>query len=127
MKKILLTTALVGSLVSGISAANAETKISGNLGISYFATANESNVNINTDRSYNGFGTESQINIANSGDLNNGMKYAAGFSWEIDGGESLGGAGGDNGKASTEGTYIEFISGATAFGVGADRDTSLMA
>ena len=121
MKKILFTTALVGSLVSGISAANAETKISGNLGISYFATANESNVNINTDRSYNGFGTESQINIANSGDLNNGMKYAAGFSWEIDGGETLTQAGG----ASTEGTYIEFISGATTFGVGADRDASL--
>ena len=121
MKKILLTTALVGSLVSGISAANAETKVSGNLGISYFATANESNVNINTDRSYNGFGTESQINIANSGDLNNGLKYAAGFSWEIDGGESLSQAGG----GSTEGTYIEFISGDTTFGIGADRDTSL--
>ena len=131
MKKILLTTALVGSLVSGISAANAETKVSGNLGISYLATSNESGTN-NGDRSYNGFGNESQINIANSGDLNNGMKYAAGFSWEIDGGETLGhtatGASGyafDSAGASTEGTYIEFISGDTKFGVGADRDTSL--
>ena len=131
MKKILLTTALVGSLVSGISAANAETKVSGNLGISYLATSNESGTN-NGDRSYNGFGNESQINIANSGDLNNGMKYAAGFSWEIDGGETLGhtatGASGyafDSAGASTEGTYIEFISGDTTFGIGADRDTSL--
>jgi hypothetical protein len=124
MKKILLTTALVGSLVSGISAANAETKVSGNLGISYFATANDSAASVNTDKSYNGFGTESQINIANSGDLNNGMKYAAGFSWEIDGGETLSGMDGST-KASTEGTYIEFISGDTTFGIGADRDTSL--
>ena len=119
MKKILFTTALVGSLVSGISAANAETKVSGNLGISYFAASNDTSGA--TSGSYNGFGTESQINIANSGDLNNGMKYAAGFSWEIDGGETLTQASG----ASTEGTYIEFISGATTFGVGADRDTSL--
>ena len=88
MKKILLTTALVGSLVSGMSVANAQTKVSGNLGISYFATSNEtSSVN---SLSYNGFGTESQINLSSSGDLNNGMKYAAGFSWEIDGSETLG-------------------------------------
>lgn len=122
MKKILLTTALVGSLVSGISAANAETKVSGNLGISYFAASNDTTGA--TSGSYNGFGTESQINIANSGDLNNGMKYAAGFSWEIDGGETLSGMDGST-KASTEGTYIEFINGATTFGIGADRDTSL--
>ena len=122
MKKILLTTALVGSLVSGISAANAETKVSGNLGISYFATSNEtSSVNA---LSYNGFGTESQINLSSSGDLNNGMKYATGFSWEIDGTETLGSMNGSL-KGGTEGTYIEFITGGTTFGVGADRDTSL--
>ena len=124
MKKILLTTALVGSLVSGMSVANAQTKVSGNLGISYFATSNEtSSAN---SLSYNGFGTESQINLSSSGDLNNGMKYAAGFSWEVDGGESLGGLeSSDNKRSATEGTYIEFISGGTTFGVGADRDTSL--
>jgi len=122
MKKILLTTALVGSLVSGMSVANAKTTISGNLGISYFATSNEtSSVNA---LSYNGFGTESQINLSSSGDLNNGMKYAAGFSWEIDGGETLGSMNGSL-KGATEGTYIEFISGGTTFGVGADRDTSI--
>jgi hypothetical protein len=122
MKKILLTTALVGSLVSGMSVANAQTKVSGNLGISYFATSNETSSE--TSGSYNGFGTESQINISSSGDLNNGMKYAAGFSWEIDGTETLGSMNGSL-KGGTEGTYIEFISGGTTFGVGADRDTSI--
>ena len=122
MKKILLTTALVGSLVSGMSVANAQTKVSGNLGISYFATSNETSSQ--NSLSYNGFGTESQINISSSGDLNNGMKYAAGFSWEIDGTETLGSMNGSL-KGGTEGTYIEFISGGTTFGVGADRDTSI--
>lgn len=122
MKKILLTTALVSSLVSVMSAANAATTVSGNLGISYFATSNDTSSA--TTGSYNGFGTESQINISSSGDLNNGMKYAAGFSWEIDGSETLGSMDGTN-KGGTEGTYIEFISGGTTFGVGADRDTSI--
>jgi hypothetical protein len=126
MKKMLLTTALVGSLVSGISAANAETKVSGNLAIAYYAMGNEGTVS-STSKPYNGFGTESQINISNSGTLSNGMKYAAGFSWEIDGGETLGGGGGTaaSSKASTEGTYIEFINGGTTIGVGADRIANL--
>jgi len=129
MKKILLTTALVSSLVSVMSAANAATTVSGNLAISYFATSNDTSSA--TTGSYNGFGTESQINFSSSGDLNNGMKYAAGFSWEIDGGEALGGVSSGSGLthdaagAPTEGTYIEFITGSTTFGVGADRDTSI--
>jgi len=122
MKKILLTTALAGALISGVSAANAETKVSGNLGISYYGVSNNKSA-VNSG-SWNGFGTESQINISNSGDLNNGMKYAAGFSWELDGGQTLAGMDGTN-KASTEGTYIEFTSGGTTFGLSADRAPSL--
>jgi hypothetical protein len=118
MKKLLLTTALASALISGVSAVNAETKVSGNLGISYYGAAN--NKSAATTGSWNGFGTESQINISNSGDLNNGMKYRAGFSWEIDGGQTLAGMDGSN-KASTEGTYIEFISGGTTIGLSADR------
>jgi hypothetical protein len=113
MKKLLLTSALVGSLVSGISAANAATTVSGNLAISYVATSNDTSGA--TSGSHNGFGNESQINLSASGDLNNGMKYAAGFSWEIDGSETL-----DQNGAS-EGTYIEFITGGTTIGIGADR------
>ena len=127
MKKMLLTTALVGSLVSGISSANAEVKtsVTGNLAISYFAAGSDSTSQ--TSKSYNGFGTESQINLAGTGDLNNGLKYAAGFSWEIDGGESLGSGTGTaaNAKSGTEGTYIEFINGKTVVGVGADRVANL--
>jgi len=126
MKKALLTTALVGSLISGLSVANAATTVSGNLAISYFATTNDGKGVSTTTPSYNGFGTESQINLAASGDLKNGMKYAAGFSWEIDGAETLGGTGSaDDRRSASEGTYIEFISGNTTFGVGADRDTSI--
>jgi len=125
MKKLILSTALVGSLVSGMSVANAATSITGNLAISYFATSNDSSASVNTSKSYNGFGSESQINLAASGDLNNGLKYAAGFSWEIDGTEQLGGSDKDNFNASHEGTYIEFMSGNTTVGVGADRDTSI--
>ena len=128
MKKMLMTTALVGSLVSGISAANAATSVSGNLAISYWATANDAAAGTGS-KSYNGFGTESQINLSGSGDLNNGIKYAAGFSWELDGGEYLGSGLGASieasGKAATEGTYIEFINGGTTLGVGADRVANL--
>ena len=113
MKKLLLTSALVGSLVSGLSVANAATTVSGNLGISYVATSNEQSGA--TSGSHNGFGAENQINMGATGDLNNGMKYAAGFSWEFDGQETFG-----NGNAF-EGTYIEFISGGTTFGISADR------
>jgi hypothetical protein len=83
------------------------------LAISYYAASKDGS---NTEKSYNTFGTESQINFAASGDLNNGMKYAAGFSWEMDGGETLNSMGG-----ATEGTYIEFISGGTTLGISTDR------
>lgn len=116
MKKLLLTSALVGSLVSGLSVANAATTVSGNLGISYVATSNDtSGGGAATEKSHNGFGAENQINMGATGDLNNGLKYAAGFSWEFDGQETFGDAN------AFEGTYIEFISGGTTFGISADR------
>lgn len=115
MKKLLLTSALVGSLVSGLSVANAATTVSGNLGISYVATSNEGPAAAIGAGSHNGFGAENQINISNSGDLNNGMKYAAGFSWEFDGSETFTSGG------AFEGTYIEFITGGTTLGISADR------
>jgi len=61
MKKIMLTTALVGSLVS---AASAQTTVSGNLAIGYYATSKDnSNAQTTTAKSYNGFANESQINF----------------------------------------------------------------
>ena len=118
MKKIMLTTALVGSLVS---AASAQTTVSGNLAIGYYATTKDnSNTQAAAVKSYNGFGNESQINFASKGNLNNGMGYAAGFSWESDGAETLANLNGTL-KGTTEGTYIEIISGATTIGLSADR------
>jgi hypothetical protein len=111
MKKLLATTALV-SLVA-VSAANAETKISGNLAISYMASSED--LTTASNGSWNAFGKETQINISNSGDLNNGMKYAAGFSWELDGGETMAtGAGNEN-------VYIDLIAGSTTFSLSADH------
>jgi hypothetical protein len=118
MKKIMLTTALVGSLVS---AASAQTTVSGNLAIGYYATSKDnSNAQTSTAKSYNRFANESQINFASKGKLNNGMDYAAGFSWESDGAETLANLNGTL-KGTTEGTYIEIISGSTTIGLSADR------
>ena len=74
MKKLMITSALVGSLFAG--AASAQTAVSGNLGISYFTTTNSAE---NKAKNIGTFGRESQINISNKGKLNNGMDYVAGF------------------------------------------------
>ena len=86
MRKLLLTTALIGStLVAGN--AIAQTTVSGNLNISYKAGASDAATGTTTN-SGRGFGNEQQLNIQNKGALNNGMNYAAGFSIENDGSQS---------------------------------------
>ena len=78
--KLLLTTAIAGSLLaSGV--AMAETKITGSMDISYAGRSSDANAG---RASSDGFGSETQLNISNSGDLNNGMSYKAGFSMESD-------------------------------------------
>jgi len=104
--KLLVSTALGAVMLSG--AVNAETKITGQLDINYSAAS--SNVALTSS---NGWGRESQINVSNSGDLSNGMKYAAGFSLEFDG--ALGSA------VADENLYIDFTSGNTTFGVSQDH------
>jgi hypothetical protein len=113
MKKLLYTTAIAGLALTYATVSSAETKVSGNLGLSYFASSDDTAAATNT--SLNGFGKESQLNISNSGDLNNGMKYAAGFSFEFDGGDAQG-----EGQTA-ENVYIDFISGNTTLSVGADH------
>ena len=121
MKKLMITSALVGSLFAG--AASAQTTVSGNLGISYLATSNDTEnkgVNVGT------FGRESQINISNKGKLNNGLDYVAGFSLEFDGGDNTGASTGSITKANAvgqqqENVYIDFINGNTTFTVGVDH------
>ena len=109
MKKILCTTALASTLLVSANAI-AQTTVTGQLDLSY--NAKESNT---AQNSYRGFGRESQINIQNKGKLSNGVDYAAGFSWEVDGNEAVGtGSFGEN-------TYIDFIFGKTTLTISADH------
>jgi hypothetical protein len=113
MKKT-ITTALTSSLIAlGASSAIAQTTISGNLDLSYQAVSADTNTV--TGNSYRGFGKESQINFANKGKLSNGIDYAAGFSWELDGPDTLVEA------AAFENHYIDFIFGNTTLSFSADH------
>jgi len=86
-KKLLLTSALAGLAFGGSAIAQtyyapqAGTTVSGNLNLNYYGVTYKQT----PSSSYNGWGRESQLNIANSGTLNNGLKYAVGFSLEFDG------------------------------------------
>jgi hypothetical protein len=117
MKKLLCTTAIAGLAMTYATVSSAATTVSGNLGLSYYASSDDLPTTASR-QSLDGFGKESQINISNSGDLNNGMKYAAGFSFEFDGGDSQ--SAGTQAQTA-ENVYIDFISGNTTITVGADH------
>ena len=111
--KLRLSTAIIGSLAGlGLSAAVAQTTVSGNIALGYMATSTD---NTNKTGSWSGVTKETQINISTKGKLNNGMDYAAGFSIEMDGPDASGT------DMFAEGNYIEISSGATTLSVGADR------
>ncbi len=118
-----LTTALVGSMLTlGVSSAVAQTTVSGNLGLSYFATTNSTTAA--QAQTFRGFGKESQINISNKGKLSNGMDYVAGFSLEMDGADisnSTAVTGADIQAQQSENVYIDLISGNTTISIGADH------
>jgi hypothetical protein len=79
--KLLLSSALVGSMISAGSAI-AQTTVSGSLDLHYRAQKHDLNAGFNSNE---GLGRETQLNIANKGKLNNGWDYLAGFSLEFDG------------------------------------------
>jgi len=106
--KLLLSSALLGSLVIG-SLAQAQTTVTGSLAVTYKSQSDMTQA-VDTAR---GMGRESQINVQNKGKLNNGMNYEAGFSLEFDGGQGT--------DASNENVYIDFISGNTTLTVGVDH------
>jgi hypothetical protein len=111
--KLLLSSALLGSLVIG-SAAYSQTTVTGNLSLSYKSLSEHGTPDdIGTATSTRAFGRESQINIQNKGKLNNGMDYAAGFSIENDGSQAT--------DLSNENVFIDFISGNTTFTIGVDH------
>ena len=107
--KLLVSTALGAVMLSG--AVNAETKITGSLDINYSAQSSSTALS-----SKDGWGRESQLNVSNSGDLSNGMTYAAGFSLEYDGTGSS-----DITNVADENLYIDFTSGNTTVGVSQDH------
>jgi hypothetical protein len=107
--KLLLSSALLGSLVVG-SSSYAQTTVGGNLQLSFKSLSGYVG---NTTQSQQSFGRESQLNVQSKGSLNNGMTYAAGFSYEIDGGQTS--------DVSNENVYIDFISGDTTLTIGLDH------
>ena len=115
--KLLVTTALVGGLLTGSSFA--QTTVTGDLALTY----NALNKKIAGGLSTRGVGRESQLNIQNKGKLNNGMDYAAGFSLEFDGTASSSGAVNTvpDQSVTNENVYIDFISGNTTFTIGVDH------
>ena len=125
--KLLLSTALIGSMVAG-ELAIAQTTVTGNLALNYRAQENKTAA-AGSLGSTRGFGRETQLNIQNKGKLNNGMDYAAGFSLEFDGqdrvtrvqgGQATGNVYEPN-TISNENLYVNFISGDTTLHVGVDH------
>ena len=115
--KLLVTTALVGGLLTGSSFA--QTTVTGDLALTY----NALNKKIAGGLSTRGVGREAQVNIQNKGKLNNGMDYAAGFSLEFDGTGSSSATvqtAPDN-SVTNENVYIDLISGNTTFTIGVDH------
>jgi hypothetical protein len=107
-KTLLLTTALIGNLLI-LGSVQAQTTITGELKMAYKSV--EGFGAGNTAKTNSGFTSERQINFANKGKLNNGLDYAAGFSFETEAGATDG----------TEGNYFNIISGNTTFTVGMDH------
>ena len=90
MKNMFTKTALASSLVLlGAGVANAQTTVTGNLFMTYKATSTDQSTAAAKVGNSRQFGKEAQINIQNKGKLNNGMDYAAGFSIELDGNDTL--------------------------------------
>ena len=117
--KLLITSALAGSLIAG--SALAQTTITGSLDLTYNALSKDLSQGIGSTR---GVGRESQINIQNKGKLNvGGLEYAAGFALEFDGQGSSSNTVttvSDN-SYTNENVYVDIISGNTTFTIGVDH------
>ena len=110
MKKLLLTTAIAGVMVSG--SAFAQTTITGELRLNYKAIGN---VSPNSTSAINGFGQEQQINVQTKGKLNVlGLDYAAGFSLENDGTQAT--------TLFNENTYMDFTNASSGTTISISRD-----
>ena len=111
MKKLLATTALVGSVALS-SVSFAQTTITGSLDLTYRSTTG------GVAQGDTFFGRETQVNFANKGKLSNGMDYVAGFSLEYDGMQTR--AGTATTSVDNEAVYFAIINGGTTLSVGLD-------
>jgi len=110
MKKLLLTTAIAGVMVSG--SAFAQTTISGELRLNYKAVGG---ISPSGTGAVNGFGQEQQINVQTKGKLNVlGLDYAAGFSLENDGAQTT--------TLFNENTYMDFTNASSGTTISISRD-----
>ena len=114
MKKLLLTTAIAGVMVSG--SAFAQTTITGELRLNYKAVGDDKGAaGASSVAAKNGFGQEQQINIQTKGKLNVlGLDYAAGFSLENDGSQAT--------TLFNENTYMDFTNASSGTTISIGRD-----
>jgi len=112
MKNTIKKIALVGSaLLISTSLTSAQTTVTGNIDIGlkgYTTDGTKANSNRNMTK-------ESQLNLQTKGSLPNGMSYAAGIAFELDG-QDVGAIG-----THTENNYINIISGGTTISFSADH------
>ena len=112
MKKLILTTALTGLMISG--SAIAQTSVTGELRIAHKAVSSSA-ATAGTTTSNRGFGIEQQLNISNKGKLNvGGLNYAAGFSLENDGVQTT--------ALFNENNYIDIINPASGTTISFSQD-----
>jgi len=114
MKKLLLTTAIAGVMVSG--SAFAQTSITGELRLNYKTVSDATAAaGATSPGGIQGFGQEQQINIQTKGKLNVlGLDYAAGFSLENDGAQAT--------TLFNENTYMDFTNASLGTTISFGRD-----
>ena len=117
MKKLLLSTALAGVVLS--TSAIAQTTVGGNMTVGLRATEEKGISGAATTASKRGMLIETQLNVASKGALNNGMNYAAGFSLEFDASDAASTTA--TKSIANENVYIDLISGNTTFSAGIDH------
>jgi hypothetical protein len=117
MKKLLLSTALAGVVLS--TSAIAQTTVGGNMTVGFKATEEKGISGAATPASKRGMLIETQLNVASKGALNNGMNYAAGFSLEFDASDVASTAA--TKSIANENVYIDLISGNTTLSAGIDH------
>jgi hypothetical protein len=117
MKKLLLSTALTGALLT--TSAIAQTTVSGNMTVGLRSTAEKGAAGAVSTASKRGMLVETQLNVQSKGKLNNGMDYAAGFALEFDGDQTASSTGAKS--INNENTFIDLISGGTTLSFSIDH------